>query len=41
MVLVRELKLENQPDFKLRLEHDHRHEFKAAKTCVYSALHLN
>ena len=39
--LVRELKLQNQRDFKLRLEHDRRHEFKAAKTCFYSALHLN
>ena len=39
--LVRELKLQTQPDFKLRLEHDRRHEFKAAKTCFYSALHLN
>ena|GEM_PF-6071408 len=39
--LVRELKLQNQRDFKLRLEHDRRHEFKAAKICFYSALHLN
>lgn len=39
--LVRKLKLQNQRDFKLRLEHDRRHEFKAAKTCFYSALHLN
>ncbi len=39
--LVRELKLQNQRDFKLRLEHDRHHEFKAAKTCFYSALHLN
>ena len=39
--LVRELKLQNQRDFKLSLEHDRRHEFKAAKTCFYSALHLN
>ena len=29
--LVRELKLQTQPDFKLRLEHARRHEFKAAK----------
>ena len=33
--LVRELKLQTQPDFTLRLEHDCRHEFKAAKTCFY------
>ena len=39
--LVRELKLQNQRDFKLRLEHDRRHEFKTPKTCFYSALHLN
>ena len=39
--LVRELKLQNPRDFKLRLEHDRRYEFKAAKTCFYSALHLN
>jgi len=39
--LVRECKLQTQPDFKLRLEHDRRHEFKAGKTCFYSTLHLN
>jgi len=39
--LVRELKLQNQRDFKLRLEQDRPHEFKAPKTCFYSALHLN
>ena len=39
--LVRELKLQTQADFKRHLEHDRRHEFKAAKTCFYSALHLN
>ena len=39
--LVRELKLQTQADFKRRLEHDRRHEFKAAKTYFYSALHLN
>ncbi len=39
--LVRELKLQNQRDFKLRLEHDRCHEFKAAKTYFNSALHLN
>ncbi|MEG3841493.1 ATP-binding protein [Microcoleus sp. herbarium14] len=39
--LVREMKLQTQPDFERGLEHYRRHEFKAAKTCFYQVLAVN
>ncbi len=39
--LVREMKLQTQPNFERGLEHYRRHEFKAAKTCFYQVLAVN
>ncbi len=39
--LVREMKLQTQPNFKRGLEHYRRHEFKAAKICFYQVLAVN
>lgn len=39
--LVREMKLQTQPNFERGLEHYRRHEFKAAKICFYQVLAVN
>lgn len=39
--LVREMKLQTQPNFARGLEHYRRHEFKAAQTCFYQVLAVN
>ena len=39
--LVREMKLQTQPNFERGLEHYRRHEFKTAKTCFYQVLAVN
>jgi signal transduction histidine kinase/class 3 adenylate cyclase/CheY-like chemotaxis protein len=39
--LIRELKLQTQPDFELGLEHYRHYEFRASKTCFFRVLAVN